>query len=127
MEYSNRANFRKILIAAGAALIANLALFGIGNAAGATWDAGQESPVGLGLVAGASVGPMLIGGLVAWLISSKTSKPLTWLSWGVLAFAVLGSPLGWVASGDTATGLALGGMHVVEGLAFFWAVKPTKN
>ena len=127
MENSSRANFRKILIAAGAALIANLALFGIGTLAGATWNVGQPAPVGLGLVIGASVGPMVIGGFVAWLISSKTSKQLNWFSWAVLIFAVLGAPLGWVASGQAATGLALGAMHIVEGLAFFWAVKPAKN
>ena len=126
MENNNKTSLSKLLIAIGGLLIANSLAFLAGDLAGASWDVGQPFLIGIGVVLGATVMPMLLGGLVARLVSLKSAKAVKWLSWGVLAFSLVGSPAGWLASGDVATGVSLAAMHVFEGLAFFWAIRPAK-
>lgn len=126
MTTQTKLSFRRALIAIAGALIANLAIFALASLAGASWQVGQPFPVGVGLVVGATVAPMLLGALVVRAVGIKWPKTMNWFAWGVLTFAVLGSPMGWVSSGETATGLALGSMHIVAGLAWFWALKPAK-
>ena len=127
MESRATINFKNILVATAGALIANALVFAIASAAGASWDVGQPFKVGLALVLGATAGPMLIGGYVAKLITSKLPKTLNVFAWGVLAFTVLGSPSGWAASGETATGIALGLMHIVVGIGWFLALKTNRS
>ena len=125
MQNRNKVNFPKVLIATAGALLANSIVFAIGTSAGASWDVGQPFLVGIAIVLGATALPMLLGALVAGFVSGKWSKAQNWFAWGVLAFSVVGSPSGWAASGQAATGLALAAMHVVVGLAWFWAIKPS--
>ncbi len=127
MENTNRTSLSKLFIAIGGLLVANSLAFLVGDLAGATWDVGQPFLIGIGVVIGATIAPMLLGGLVARLVSLKSAKAVKWLSWGVLVFSVLGSPAGWLASGDLATGASLAAMHFFEGLAFFWALRPAKT
>ena len=123
MEIPTTINFKNILVATGGALIANSLVFAIASAAGASWDVGQPFSVGIALVLVATAVPMLLGGFVARLATAKWPKTLNVFAWGVLIFTIVGSPSGWAASGETATGIALGLMHIVVGIAWFLALK----
>ena len=118
---------KRVVVATGVALIANVALFVIGNASGATWNVGLPFTVGLPMVAGATVLPMFLGGQVVRLLGKWKPSIITFAAWLVLVFSFAGSPSGWIASNDLATGLALGAMHVVVGLAWFFSIKHNKN
>lgn len=127
METLTTINYKNILVATGGALVANALVFAIANAAGASWDVGQPFKVGIAMVLAATAVPMLLGGFVAKLAAAKWSKALSIFAWGVLIFTIVGAPSGWAASGETATGIALGLMHVVVGIAWFLALKAKNN
>ncbi len=118
---------KRVLVGTGAALIANIALFLIGNASGATWNVGLPFTVGLPMVAGATILPMLLGSQVVRLLGKWKNSIITMAAWLVLVFSIAGAPSGWFASNDLATGLALGAMHVVVGLAWFFSINHRKN
>jgi len=127
MESRATINFKNILLATAGALFANALVFAIASAAGASWDVGQPFSVGIAMVLGATAGPMLLGGYVAKLITAKRPKALNIFAWGVLAFTVVGAPSGWATSGEAATGIALGLMHIVVGIAWLLALKTTRS
>ncbi len=127
MESRATINFKNILLATAGALVANALVFAIASAAGASWDVGQPFKVGIAMVLGATAGPMLLGGYVAKLITAKRPKALNIFAWGVLVFTVVGAPSGWAASGEAATGIALGLMHIVVGIAWFLALKTKRS
>jgi hypothetical protein len=118
---------RRVFVGTGIALIANIAIYLIGDAAGATWNVGLPFALGLPVVAAATIVPMLLGGQVVRLLGKKKPALVLWAAWIVLAFSIAGSPSGWIASQDLPTGLALGSMHVVVGLAFFFSIKTNRN
>jgi hypothetical protein len=118
---------RRVLIGTVAALVANVAIYLIGSASGATWNVGMPITVGLPMVAGATVVPMLIGGQAVKLIGSWKASLINVSAWLVLVFSIAGSPSGWIASGNAPTGLSLGAMHVAVGLAWFFSIKPKHN
>lgn len=118
---------RKIFIATGIALVANILIYVIASAAGATWNVGMPFTVSVFMVAGATVVPMLLGWLIVRAIAKRSPAVTTWAAWLVLAFSVAGAPSGWLASQEVATGLALGAMHIVVGLAWFFSIKSAKH
>lgn len=118
---------RRILVGTTVALVVNAALFYLGSVAGATWNVGIPFTVGILMVVGATVVPMLLGGQVIRLVGTRTPAIITLSAWLVPLFCVAGSPSGWIASNDVATGIALGAMHVVVGLAWFFSLKPSAN
>lgn len=115
---------RRVAIATAAATLANLVVFGIGTAGGATWQAGQPYPIGWSMVLVASIVPMVLAALVTGLIARRRPGVLTGFAWAGLVFAGLGAPMGYLMGRDLPTGLALGAMHVISGIAWFWAIKP---
>ena len=123
MAEVNSLSFKKVLVVTGLAAAVNASVYAVGSASGATWDVGQPFLVGIGMVLGATLAPMLLGGLVAKLASGRWPRSRSALDWGVLAFSILGAPMGWIASGDAATGVALGLMHVTVGVAWFFGIK----
>ena len=122
-EVSNK----RLAMAAGIALVVNAIIYFIGSASSATWDVGFPYKLGLPMLAGASAFPILIGGLIVRLISKKLRWITSFASWAVLIFAIAGSPGGYVSSNDLPTGLSLGAMHVVVGLAWFIALRKPKD
>ncbi|MFM7029731.1 MAG: DUF6069 family protein [Micrococcales bacterium] len=105
------------------ALAANVLLFLLGSAAGATWEVGQPAPIGLAAIAVATLLPMLLGGLVVRAIAKRKPNLVSAFTWVVLVFSLVGAPGGYVASQNLPTGLALGAMHVVVGLVWFYSVR----
>lgn len=118
---------QRVLVGTGAALVANLALFLMGNVSGATWNVGLPFTVGLPMVAGATIFPMLLGSQIVRVLGKWKPSIITMAAWPVLLFSIAGAPSGWIASNDLATGLALGAMHLVVGLAWFYSLNRTKN
>lgn len=118
---------RKVLIGTLAALLANIAIYLVGNASGATWNVGMPFTVGLPMVVGATIVPMLLGGQAVKLIARRKASLVNVSAWLVLVFSIAGSPMGWIASGNVPTGLALGAMHFTVGMAWFLSIKPQQN
>lgn len=127
MAHHSSVSTRKVLIGTGFALIANLAIYLIGNAAGATWSVGLPFTVGLPMVAAATIVPMILGGLIVRQLGKWKPVLITWAAWLVLAFSIAGAPSGWIASQDLPTGLSLAGMHIVVGLAWFFSITTNNN
>ena len=117
----------RVFVGTGIALIANMGLFLIGNASGATWNAGLPFAVGLPMVAAATILPMLLGGQIVRLLGKWKPVFIKLAAWLGLVFSIAGSPSGWLASNDVPTGLALGAMHVVVGIAWFFSIKNNKS
>ena len=120
-------NFSRVAIFVAAAAVANVVLFFIGQAAGATYSVGSPAPIDAVMTAIATVVPLSIGALVAHLIGKKGTKALNILVWTGFVVAVISAPNGWVMSQDVATGLTLGAMHLVAAFAWLLAVKPRKG
>lgn len=116
----------RVAIFVAAAAVANVVLFFIGQAAGATYSVGSPAPIDALMAGIATVVPLSIGAFVANQVGKKGTKALNVLVWVGFAVAVISSPNGWFLSGDTATGLILGAMHLVAAFAWLLAVKPRK-
>jgi len=101
-------------VAAGAALALNLVAYAIANAANASWEVGQPQPVGVAAVAASSIVPILIG----TLSFNRIPRLQSVLPVGGLVFALISSPGGYLASQETATGIALASMHLITGLVW---------
>lgn len=86
----------------------------------------MPTKVGIALVIGASILPMLLGGTLAKALISKWTNLRAFSAWAVLVFSVAGSPMGWISSNDVATVIALGLVHVFVGIAWFTVFKPAK-
>lgn len=117
---------RRMSIAICIAIVLNLVIFAIGSAAGATWLANGQT-VSWVLVIIATVVPMVIGALITWLLSRGWAKAITVMAWVGLAFAVVTVPAPLLASTNRPTGVALAGMHVVTGIAWFIALRPRRQ
>ncbi|HEY3339172.1 MAG TPA: DUF6069 family protein [Propionicimonas sp.] len=116
----------RVAIAAAVALALNLAAYGIGTLAGASWTV--SSPVGISWVGitATTLGTMAVGGLITWLLVRSWTKAPTWAAWGGLIFGLASMPMSFIAAADLTTGFGLASMHVIAALAWFFAVRPAK-
>jgi len=119
-------NLKKIATGTAIALVANAVIFFIGSAAAATWSVGTPFKISLPIVAFATVFPMLLGGVVVRALAKWKQGVIAIASWFVLIFSIAGAPGGYIASMDLPTGLALGTMHFVVGLTWFFAIRNKK-
>lgn len=116
----------RLTIAAAIALALNLAAYGVGTLAGASWTV--SSPVGISWVGitATTLGTMAVGGLITWLLARKWPQARTWAARGGLIFGLASMPMSFIAAADLTTGFGLASMHVFTALAWFAAVKPAK-
>lgn len=114
---------RRFFAFVGIAVIVNVGLFLAGQALGATYEVQAPSPVNAGLVVGMTVGQLSVGFLIAWLTTKYAPRFFGALVWSGFAFAIISAPGGWIASQDSATGIALGLMHLSGALAWLFGVK----
>jgi hypothetical protein len=117
---------QRVAIGTTVALLANIVIYLIGSAASATWQVGLPTTVTLLMVALATAVPMLLGALAVGLISKRWPGVIGLASWVVLVFSIAGAPSGYISSQNAATGVALGAMHVVVGLAWFVSIRNKK-
>ncbi|GAB3259364.1 DUF6069 family protein [Kineosporia babensis] len=112
---------------AAAAAVLDLAAFAVAGAADASMKVeGTPYEINAVAVAGASIVPILLGGLFVGFLSRRRPAAVKWFGWGGLVVALLSiiSPL--VGAEDTATGVALAAMHVFVGGAWALALAPWK-
>lgn len=111
------------LAAAAAGL--NLITYGIGAAVGASMVVAapdvQEIP--LVLAALATVVPMAVAGVLTWFIARRRPGFRRIAAWTGLVIGVLTAASPMASSADTPTGVALGFMHVIVGIAWFVALR----
>lgn len=108
------------------AVVANLVVFAVASAAGASWSANGQS-VNAVLVVIATVVPMVIGGVITVLLARRWTRAIMTMAWVGLAFAVISAPAPLFASDDAATKWALAAMHVVTGVVWFVAIRPRRS
>lgn len=122
-----KVDFKKVLLGTGAALVANVGIYLLGNSAGATWSVGLPFTLGVPIIAMATIAPMVVGSQAVRLISKWKPNFIKISAWLGLIFSIVGAPGGWIASNDLTTGLALGSMHVTVGVAWFYSIRATKS
>lgn len=111
-------------LAAVAALVVNLIIFGIGSAADATWDAGAPYAIGVPMVALFSLVPLVFAAAVVAGIVTRYPRFQRIAAWVGLAFAIATIAGSLTMATQTLTGLCLGAMHIVAGLAWFFIAYP---
>lgn len=126
MSHQFQISTKRVAIGTVIALLANIVIYLIGSAVSATWQVGLPTTVSLPLVAFATAVPMLLGGLVVGLVSKRWPGVIGIASWVVLVFSIAGAPSGYIASQNASTGVALGAMHVVVGVAWFISIRNKK-
>lgn len=126
MANQNPISAKKYFTALGIGIAANIVIFFIGAAASATYEVGQPMKVTALSVAVASALPTTIAFLVIRPIIRRKPNFLPWAQWIGVVFALISSPGGWISSNDTATGIALGLMHLTLAAAWFFGIKPAK-
>jgi len=121
-----KVNNKRVGIGTAIALVVDVALYFIGNASAATWQVGLQFPISLPIIVFATLAPMLIGALVVNLLSKRWKNTVNFTSWAALIFAIAGAPGGYISSNDLPTGIALGSMHFVVGLTWFFSIRGKK-
>lgn len=111
-------------LATAAALVVNLIIFGIGSAADATWDAGSPYPIGVPMVALFSLLPLVLAAGVVTLIVKRRPVFQRVAAWAGLAFALITIAGSLTMATEALTGLCLGAMHIVTGIAWFYIAYP---
>lgn len=116
-------------IFAVAAAAANALVFTIGSGAGASMsiDSPGYSQITLALSIVATLAPLLIAGLVTWLIAGRRPGFRRIAQWLGLAVAVLSIISPFIVAMDTATAVSLAAMHVFAGAAWFFGVAPDRR
>jgi hypothetical protein len=113
----------RVVLAAAGALVANLIVFAIATASDVSFDVDSPQPLNAIGIAVASVLPILLGALVVALVARRRPGFQHFAAWAGLIFALVTVAGSFVASGDLATALTLSAMHVVVGIAWFFAVR----
>lgn len=121
-----KGRFGRLALAAGGAAVGNLIALWVGTLAGATWETSAPEPINAIVVIAATLVPMLVGGAIALAIIKRKPGFQPWAAWGGLVFALISLPMPFLAATDTTTGAGLAAMHVITGLAWFFALKPSK-
>ena len=113
----------RTLLGGAAAAAVNLGVYLAGTAAGASMVVSDPNPMTIPWPAAivASILPLALGGVVAWLLAKRKPAARVWLAWAGLVFALV-SCAALIGAPDTATALSLGAMHVVAGAAWFAAL-----
>ncbi|SDH62184.1 DUF6069 family protein [Agrococcus jejuensis] len=118
------------LAAAGIATVVNVVLLLVATAAGAAMAVamgGSTMVVGIAPVIVATILPLAIGAVVAWLLARRwprTTKVLAWVGL-VLAVASTFQPL--TAATEPTSGVTLAIMHLVAGGSFFAALMARRS
>jgi hypothetical protein len=116
---------RRLSAWTGAALLLNLVIFAIGNAAGATWEVDAPVTIGPVPVAATTVLAMGLGGLVVIAITRRNERFRFIAARAGLIFAIVSAPSPFLVSSDPTSSVALASMHVVTGVAWFlWLREP---
>ncbi len=105
------------------AVISNLVIFGIGSVAGATWVASGLT-IAWFMIIGASIIPMFAAAGVTALLGLAWKSSAKIMAWIGLIFAVVTVPAAFFATEQLGTAIALGAMHVVVGISWFFGVRP---
>ncbi len=117
-------NFIQVVIAALGAGYLNAIIFFIGIASGASMKVGSnpEKVVGFDNILQFTWLPLLVFGLVVFLIGRAKKGFVTVAQWIGLIIAVVSMISPIMISADVATGVTLSVIHVVTGAAWFFAV-----
>lgn len=121
-----RSVLRVIMVAALAATGFNVALWGIGRAAGASFSVdpflgGPDVEVGAVKVVVTTVLPFTVGVLLLALAARRSRRWVTCVGGVGAAFALVSAAGPLDGGDDTATGILLATMHVTTGAAFVLA------
>ncbi|MGC3953158.1 MAG: DUF6069 family protein [Propionicimonas sp.] len=108
-------------IAAVAAVVVNVVVLFIGQAAGAALVAGGQ-PVGVVQVIIATLVTFALGAGLLWLVARRRPDGVRLLAWIGLGLGVVSVIAPLTMAAGLATGLTLAPMHLVAGIAWFVAV-----
>jgi hypothetical protein len=115
---------RRFAIVAAIAVVLNVLLFVIGNASGASMIISEpiRIPITVVIVIFATAFALGVAGLATWLIARRVPTFRTRIAWIGAVLAILSGSIPSLVSADAPTGIFLGSMHVVGGVAWFIAL-----
>ena len=115
---------RRLLVVAAIAAIINVVVYFIGSAAGATMvvTSPQEMQIPFVVVIIATLLPLLLAGIITWLIARRVPAFHTFARWAGAIVAVVSIIEPFLVTEDTTTALSLAAMHIVGGAAWFVAL-----
>jgi len=105
------------------AVISNLVIYGIGSLAGAGWEAGGLT-IAWYLVLGATLVPIFIAAGATSLLGLVWKSAAKVMAWIGLIFALVTVPSVFITAPELGTAIALGSMHIIVGLAWFFGIRP---
>ncbi|WP_045746877.1 DUF6069 family protein [Actinoplanes rectilineatus] len=118
----------RIGVATVAAVVANLAIFWIADAAGASLEI--DAPYDLtafAVILSTAVPLLLASAVVLYVLVPRFPAAHRWLAWGGAAFALVTAAMPFTVAEDTGTAVALALMHVAVGAAWLFAVAPRET
>jgi len=121
---ARRITGRNIAIAAVAAVVVDLGIYGVASVAGADWDAGSPYPIGAAMVAMFSVVPLVLAALVVAAVARTKPGFQRFANWFGLVFAIVTIGGSFASAPQLLTACSLGLMHLVVGSAWFWLSRP---
>jgi len=115
---------RRLLAVAVIAAVVNVVAFLIGSAAGATMTVSspQEMQIPVVVVIVATLVPLLLAGIVTWLIAKRVPAFRTVARWVGTIVALISVVEPFLVTDDTTTAVSLAVMHIVGGAAWFVAL-----
>lgn len=117
-------NFIQVVIAALGASYLNVITYFIGGSAGASWKVGDTSKdvIGFDQILISTIVPLAVFGLIVFLIGRAKPGICKVAQWVGLIIAVVSiiSPI--MAAADVATAVTLSVIHLITGVAWFFAV-----
>lgn len=114
----------RLAIIAAVAAVANALVFTVGSAAGGSMviESPAYSQITLAMAVFATLVPLLTAGIVVWLIARRWPGFRAVAQWLGLGVAVLSMASPFVLTDDLTTAISLAAMHVIAGIAWFFAV-----
>jgi hypothetical protein len=116
---------RRLLVVAVIAAVVNVVVFLIGSAAGASMivTSPQEMEIPFVVVIIATLVPLLLAGIITWLIAKRAPAFRTFARWAGTIVAVVSVVEPFLVTEDTTTAVSLAAMHIVGAAAWFVALK----
>ena len=119
-------NTGRVAVVTAAALALNLIALWIGGASGASLETNAPEPINA-LTVTITTLVVLIGGSTALgPISRRWSNVRNWAPTAGLAVGAVTMVMPFFAADDAKTGATLAAMHLITGLAWFGALRPSK-
>lgn len=122
MTFSLARFFIVIAVAAAANVLVHLVGSAVGAGMAVTMSGGMDVALPAAFVA--TVAPLALAGILAWLVTRRWVRVLPFARVGGLVVAAASAVMPLIVAVDTPTAAALAAMHLVAGAAWYVGTRP---